>query len=135
MPTEGYTTVIAGSRGIEEEFGEEHARELVWSVIDATPFEIAEIVSGGADGVDALAEEYAEVNDFPLTVMEVTDEEWEKFGDYAGPRRNARMAGYADAAIVFRIDESPGSTNMIREAENQIGEEQTFIVDIDTPGV
>lgn len=131
--TKRKSVVVAGSRSIVDCFDDEVAQRIVWSFIDGAPFEIGEIVSGGANGVDTIAEEYAQEHGFPLHVMEVTDKEWEKWGSFAGPRRNAEMAKYADAVIVIRINDSAGSTNMIKEARRHVGDKNTFVVDVDIP--
>lgn len=53
-----------------------------------------EIVSGGANGVDAFAEEYAKENGYELKVFPITKEDWNKFGAKAGWLRNEAMHEY-----------------------------------------
>ena len=42
------------------------------------------IISGGASGIDSLAERYAREHDLPLQVFAA---DWRRFGKSAGPRR------------------------------------------------
>ena len=76
-----------------------------------------EVVSGKCgQGADAIGEKYAEnrsykVKEFPA--------DWNKYGHAAGPIRNAKMADYANAAIVFWDGKSRGSINMILVAQKK----------------
>ncbi len=72
------------------------------------------IVSGCAEGADKLGERYA--SEHNLTV-ERFPAEWDKYGKYAGPRRNAQMAQVADAVLVFWDGKSKGTKNMIENAK------------------
>ena len=74
-----------------------------------------EIVSGTAAGADTLGERYAvergyKVKRFPA--------DWSK-GIQAGHIRNAEMAAYADAAIIFFVDGSKGSQSMLKAANRK----------------
>lgn len=94
--------IIAGTRkGVLE--------DLLMAAIDDGPFEITELVSGGAKGVDSQAELWARTVNIPLTVFPA---EWEKYGHQAGAKRNREMAEYADALILIWHGDSPGSRNM-----------------------
>jgi hypothetical protein len=95
--------VIAGSRSIE-------SYEEVLLAISSSPFLITEIVSGHALGVDHLGERYALDNNLALALYPAN---WEEYGRKAGMIRNAKMADYADAAIVVWDGKSKGSKNMI----------------------
>ncbi|MBO5510657.1 MAG: DUF2493 domain-containing protein [Oscillospiraceae bacterium] len=72
------------------------------------------IVSGCAEGADKLGERYA--SEHNLTV-ERFPAEWDTYGKYAGPRRNAQMAQVADAVLVFWDGKSKGTKNMIENAK------------------
>lgn len=76
----------------------------------------AEIVSGGAEGADQMGERYAAQKRLDLTVFHAN---WTKWGKAAGPRRNLKMAQYADALIAFWDGKSRGTKNMIDEARNK----------------
>ena len=85
---------------------------LVVKAIQQSGFEITEVVSGKAIGVDSLGEKYARVNDIPL---EARPADWAKHGKAAGPIHNREMAKYADAAVIVWDGESNGTRNMINE--------------------
>jgi len=59
---------------------------------------VREIVTGGAAGADALAEEVARDLALPVTVVRA---DWRRYGAAAGPIRNAEVVRLADAAIAF----------------------------------
>ena len=59
---------------------------------------ISEVVSGGAKGVDADGEYYADDRGLPIKRFLA---DWKTHGKAAGPIRNKQMAEYADAAILF----------------------------------
>lgn len=69
-----------------------------------------EIVSGGAQGVDKIGEEYAMDHDLPLKVFPA---DWDKYGKQAGYRRNKQMAEYATNCICFWDGKSKGTKLMI----------------------
>lgn len=78
-----------------------------------------EIVSGHAQGADALGEKFAKAYRYPLKIFPA---EWNKYGKAAGPIRNEQMARYAAEAdkgilIAFPMGESRGTRNMIKLAE------------------
>jgi len=98
--------IVAGSRSIT-------SKPPVKLAIEKAPFRITELVSGGAKGVDQTAEQMH--SDVITTVFEA---DWDKYGDWAGPIRNQKMAAYADALIAVWDGESRGTENMIREAIN-----------------
>lgn len=108
--SEGYKTIVAGSRGIL------NYMDVVNAIHDA-PWEISEVVCGGAVGPDSLGERWARVNNIPVKMMKA---DWNKYGKAAGPIRNTEMAEYADRAIVVWDGESPGSKHMIKEM-NRLG--------------
>ena len=71
--------IIAGSRDY-------HNYDTLLEAIEESEFKIEIVVSGGANGVDALGEEYAENMNIPLHVFNA---DWERHGRAAGhaPRR------------------------------------------------
>ena len=95
--------IVAGDRN-------EHDREKVFMAIRSSGFEITEIVSGGASGVDFYGEAYAHSKEIPLKVFKA---DWKAYGKSAGPIRNGQMAFYADALIAVWDGSSPGTKNMI----------------------
>lgn len=100
-------TIIAGSRE-----GAIYA-DLLEAVV-LCGWEITEIVSGTAKGVDKLGEGYATKFKIPLAKFPA---DWRKYGKSAGPIRNAEMAEYAEALIAIWDGESSGTKNMIDTAK------------------
>lgn len=100
-------TIIAGSRTITD-------YEIVKKAIRDSGFEISEVVSGTASGVDRLGERYARENGLPIRQFPA---EWNEYGKAAGPIRNVQMAEYADALIAIWDGCSSGTRHMIKAAE------------------
>ncbi len=106
-------TIIAGSRSITD-------RETVYGAIEDARdrgFEISEVVSGTAPGVDTLGEEWAEENDVPIERFpfeEYVDEDADK---PAPLLRNDAMAEYAEQAIIVWDGESAGTEYMRDKAD------------------
>lgn len=88
--------------------------QTLCDAVQESGFEITEIVSGGATGVDALGERYAKENSIPLKRFPA---EWNKHGKSAGPRRNKQMAEYGEALIALWNGNSAGTKNMIDNAK------------------
>ncbi len=105
-------TIVAGSRGIVD-------YEIVKEAIKESGFEITQIISGTAKGVDVLGERYGKDNKIPVRCMSAN---WDFFGKSAGYLRNEEMAKVADALIaIILIDENgngtKGTRNMINIAK------------------
>lgn len=98
--------IIAGSRDI-------HDCELLKQAIKESGFDITHLVSGGAPGVDTLAEEWAREQQIPITIYFA---QWKKYGKRAGILRNEIMAKNADALIALRLNNSKGTSHMISES-------------------
>lgn len=100
-------TIIAGGRDNDD-------YQLLCTVIKWRDKPITEVVSGGAQGVDRLGEEWAYDNNVPVKVFPA---DWTAQGNAAGPIRNRKMAQYADALIAIWDGHSKGTRNMISEAK------------------
>ncbi len=74
------------------------------------PPDITEIVSGGAKGIDACAEKYAENNKIKLTVF-LPD--YKKYKRGAPLKRNLQIIDYADLVIAFWDGKSKGTKFVI----------------------
>jgi hypothetical protein len=96
-------TIIAGSRIITK-------YEDVLEAISLVGWNITEVVSGGAKGVDKFGERYAEDHKIPLKRFPA---DWNKYGRGAGVIRNNDMAEYADALIAVWDLRSKGTKHMI----------------------
>jgi hypothetical protein len=99
--------IIAGSRDYNN-------YDTLLEAIEEAQFDITEVVSGGAKGVDRMGEEYAVILNKPLHIYEA---DWERHGRAAGPLRNKKMAENADALIALWDGKSRGTRNMIETAE------------------
>ena len=96
--------IIAGSRDIS-------TLHLVEDAVKMSKFDITEVVSGGARGVDRSGEIFAKHRNIPIKHF-IPD--WST-GKGAGPRRNKEMARYADCLVALWDQKSAGTKNMIQE--------------------
>lgn len=76
-------------------------------------FDISQVVSGGASGVDTMAVRWAKKNNKEYKVFPA---KWAKHGRSAGPIRNKEMARYSDGLIAIWDGKSKGTKNMIQQA-------------------
>lgn len=97
--------VVAGSRNILD-------YASVARAIEASKFQITEVVSGTANGVDRLDERWARANGVDIKEMPAN---WAQHGKTAGPIRNRQMAEYCDAAVIVWDGKSRGALNMIQQ--------------------
>lgn len=88
------------------------------------PRGVAEIVSGGAKGVDTLAREYALKNGIKLTEFLP---EYELYGRAAPIVRNKKIAEHADAALVFWDGSSKGTDHTVKLFQ-KLGKNVTVII-------
>ena len=75
---------------------------------------ISEIVSGGAAGVDKMAERYASENKIPITVFKP---DWNKHGKKAGILRNTDIIEASTHVIALPTSKSIGTHDSIRKAK------------------
>lgn len=76
--------------------------------------DITEIVSGGAIGVDTLAEEWAKVNKIPTTIFYP---DYKRYGKRAPLVRNDQIVEKADEIIAFWDGKSRGTMYTIKAAK------------------
>ena len=95
--------IIAGSRDIIDFVH-------VMDAIMFAKFDITEVVSGGAVGVDQNGEQWATDCDIPVKKFPA---DWNQFGKSAGYKRNVQMAEYADALLAVWDGFSRGTNHMI----------------------
>lgn len=101
--------IVAGPRALRLYHPVENA-------IEASEYEITEVVSGGAVGADYCGEVWAEQNKIPLTIMRP---EYRKYNPKIAPlKRNEKMGKYADAAVIVWDGKSRGTAHMISVMEN-----------------
>lgn len=115
--------------------------DLVKSTIQNLYPELTEIVSGGANGADSLAEKYADEFNISKTIFEA---EWsdltgksgpvhikvgakgKKYNALAGFNRNSLIINFADSILAFWNHKSPGTKDSIDKAK-KIGKEVTIV--------
>ena len=87
---------------------------LIQSVILSLPRD-SEIVSGGARGVDSVAERFAIAAGHPTKIFKPDPKMIARF-DFrtAAYARNAEIAQYADRCFAFRHKNSPGTSNTMK---------------------
>lgn len=105
---------IVGSRG----WGNKQA---VIDLVRALPLGTV-VVTGGARGVDSIAEEEALKCGLVVAVCRASFEQW---GRAAGPVRNKIIVDLADEVFAFWDGKSPGTKNTIHHA-NQAGKKITI---------
>ncbi len=111
-------TIIAGSRTIT------NYDKVVEAVVTA-PWEVTEVISGGARGVDELGEWYAEQHQLPLRIKPA---DWSRFGRSAGPIRNQEMAKIGEALIAVWDGESRGTAHMIETMKKKTDKVHVYLV-------
>lgn len=74
------------------------------------------IVSGGARGVDTIAEEYADKNNIQKIIFPA---EWSTYGKQAGFIRNYKIVDHADHVLAFWNGVSKGTNHTIELAKHK----------------
>lgn len=91
-------------------------RDRVYAALDKVRAKYPDIqlLHGGADGADSLAEDWADVSGVGQTVFLA---QWDLYGKRAGPMRNQRMLeeGRPDAVVAF--PGGSGTADMVSRAE------------------
>lgn len=73
---------------------------------------VTEIVSGGANGIDAAAAAVAMVKCLPFKVFAA---DWNKHGKAAGPIRNSQIVEYSDACLAVWDGKSSGTRDTMQK--------------------
>lgn len=97
--------LVAGSRGITD--------------FDLSPYispEVDTIISGGASGVDGIAEQYADTHHLAKVIVRPR---YELYGRAAPIRRNEEMVDMADAVLVVWDGQSRGTLSTLKYAEKK----------------
>ncbi len=97
--------LIAGSRSITE-----------FDLTPLIPADTGLLISGGAEGVDTLAEKYADTHRLSKLILRP---QYKKYARVAPIRRNEVMVEPADAVLVVRDGVSKGTRATIRYAMKQ----------------
>ena len=99
--------IISGSRCITD-------YNLVEEAVKLSGFDITEVVSGMAQGVDNLGIEWAHDHGIPIMPFPA---DWNQHGKWAGFKRNQEMADYGDALIAVWDGTSRGTLDMINRSK------------------
>lgn len=75
---------------------------------------ISRIITGGANGADDLAAQWAMRNEVDLDEYHA---KWGKYGKAAGPIRNARMLEEGKPDIVIAFPGGKGTADMVRKSK------------------
>lgn len=97
-------TAIVGSRNITDYDLKEALEGLT----------VTEIISGGAIGVDTLAEVYAKSKGLPLQIFPA---DWKTHGPKAGPLRNKQIVEACEQLVAIWDGNSKGTATTIRMAQ------------------
>lgn len=103
--------IIAGSRSFADYRFLRDTLDRLTAKIDGRRLVI---LSGHAKGADRLGELWAYER---RITYEVHRADWKKHGKAAGPKRNAAMLKDADAVIAFWDGKSPGTRDLLKQAE------------------
>lgn len=95
--------------------------------LDAVRSPIDMIVSGGAVGADALAQQYAQEKGIPITIF-YPDRKAHGDGCYA--ERNKKIANFCDNMVAFWHGGSPGTSQTIQMAE-ELGKKVFVVMALD----
>lgn len=104
-----YSVAIVGSRKYTNYV-------MIESTLDALNLTPSCIVSGGAVGMDKLAEQYARNKGIPFKVY-LPD--WKQFGNKAGLMRNTDIVNCADVVVAFPTRDSRGTYDSINKARKR----------------
>ena len=104
--------LIAGSRGIKN-----------FDLEKYVPEEVTLIISGGAAGIDALAEEYADKKHISKLILHP---EYNKWGKFAPLKRNELMIELCDAALIVWDGHSRGTQYTLSYA-NKMGKKVILV--------
>ena len=80
------------------------------------PKEVDTIISGGADGVDRLAEQYADSHHLSKYIIRPR---YDLYGRAAPLRRNEQMVDMADAVLIIWDGHSKGTQYTLKYAEKK----------------
>ena len=81
-------------------------------MIPHLPLNCTQIITGGAKGIDSLAQSLAEQMEIPVTIIKP---DYQAYGKSAPYERNTLIVSQADLVLAFWDMYSPGTANTISE--------------------
>lgn len=85
--------------------------KLLEEKLDTFKNRIIELISGGAQGADTIAEAWAIVNNIPVTLFKP---DWKTYGKAAGIKRNKQIIESCDYCIAFWDGKSKGTASSLK---------------------
>ena len=85
-------------------------------ILEELPSNVSEIVSGGAQGVDALAAQVAALLGLPMRIF---PPDFDQYGKKAPLVRNTAIVRYADLVLAFWDGASHGTQHVVAECIRQ----------------
>lgn len=114
--------IIAGSRSIDairDPLTRSHSSHnyamlqlRIERAVQTSTFDITQVISGNAKGVDMAAIKWARGRKLACMLMPAN---WNSYGLAAGPMRNSAMAIEADALVALWDGQSTGTYDMIKK--------------------
>lgn len=95
---------VIGSRGFSDV-------KLLEEKLGAFKNQIIELISGGAQGADTIAEAWAITNNVPVKLFKP---DWKKYGRAAGIKRNKQIIESCDYCIAFWDGKSKGTASSLK---------------------
>jgi len=84
--------------------------------LETYKLKIDRIVSGGANGIDTLAQKYATEHKIPITIHYA---DWARWGRSAGPMRNQLIINDATHLVAFPDSKSIGTWDSVNKAKKK----------------
>ncbi|ASD52005.1 GTP-binding domain [Pseudomonas phage PspYZU05] len=120
---EYYTVAVVGGRDYNDFNRLIRVLDLLFSAIDKP----IKIISGGANGADTLAKQYAELRGYEFeeypanwddlsAPCKIAYKNGKPYNKLAGLNRNKILRAYADLVIGFWDGVSPGTAEMLKES-------------------
>jgi hypothetical protein len=101
--------LVTGGRGFKD-------AELLRATLARLDSQVqfTELIHGGAQGADALAQEWALEQEIPIKMFLA---DWEKYGKAAGPIRNQQMLVEGKPDLVVAFQGGRGTASMVSRAQ------------------
>jgi predicted Rossmann fold nucleotide-binding protein DprA/Smf involved in DNA uptake len=105
--------MIVGSRNITD-----------FDLSQYIPTDVDAVISGGAEGIDSLAEQYADLHHLSKYILRPR---YDLYGRAAPLKRNEQMVDFADAVLIIWNQESKGTKYTLDYAQKH-GKPVTLIL-------